>query len=173
MEEEQSVPDAITDTRDTHNSQMGVYAVLVVTVIVLAGAIGLLLHQPKVVPEGEEGSGTPRSADSQEAPAPVTRSLTGSVIMLGENGSYLRLAAEGEGIVSVGISGETVVTRDGASFSLSNLEPRAQVTVVADELPDTEPYDFMAKSIEVPQKEALTVEERTNRLLKEVPPASF
>ncbi|OGZ04847.1 MAG: hypothetical protein A2845_05135 [Candidatus Lloydbacteria bacterium RIFCSPHIGHO2_01_FULL_49_22] len=86
------------------------------------------------------------SVESEQA---QMQELSGTVLMLGEGNAFIQLGVTKDSLYSVGINTDTKVTRDGAAFSLTALEPFSKVTIIALKLPNTESYDFLAQTIDV------------------------
>ena len=81
-----------------------------------------------------------------EAPLPE-RVLTGALMFLGTDASFIRISVKDEGIYSVALTPETKITINGTDTDIKSLKPMSPVSVTAFVLPDTEPYDFSAKSV--------------------------
>jgi len=96
---------------------------------------------------------------------PTAQELAGKVVMIGPKNSYVRLAV-GDIVYSIGLTAETKVTQEGQAFDIATLDPRTEILVTALELPNTEQFDFLARSIEIPASIVLTVEERIEELSK-------
>ena len=107
---------------------------------------------------------------SQRPPVSVPddsdRTLIGSVILISNVDSFIRLAVKGEAAYSIGFSADTKIMRNGVAIDIRDVEPFAPVSVVAVKLPTTGKYDFLAKSIEVAGTKEKTIEERTADLVK-------
>lgn len=109
--------------------------------------------------EGSANLGTDASESTPEADTDVftrsplhynenlTRELAGSVLMLGADGTYIRVDVKEEGIVSVGITPDTVIFKGETKSTFEAIGPFSRVVMEVIPLEDTQPYDFLAKSI--------------------------
>jgi len=98
-----------------------------------------------------------------------TRKMTGTIVMLGEDNSYIRLNVIDEGIFSVGITAETVITtKSGLPTSLQAIEPFAEAMVELVPLEDSQVYDFLAISVSVKGSDDLTPKEREEKMLERI-----
>lgn len=86
------------------------------------------------------------------------KTLSGSVILLSEDHSFIRLSVKGEAIYSIGISADTKIIRDGVASDIATLDPFAQVVVLARNSSASERYDFVAESMEISGTEKMTIE---------------
>lgn len=75
------------------------------------------------------------------------RVLTGVLMFLGTDASFIRISVKDEGIYSVALTPETKITINGTDTDIKSLKPMSLISVTAFVLPDTEPYDFSAQSI--------------------------
>ncbi len=122
-------------------------------------------------------SPAPQEELTQEVPSvatvPPTRVITGTILSIDPAGEYMRVAVQGEGIVSVEISELASVVVNGEVVDVNEIPLMATVTLTTDVLADIERYDFSAvegaeitviSKTEVNKDNALTVDERIERL---------
>ena len=176
-ENELQESDELIDEPRVPHSNVGVYIAFIAIMVTLAVAIGILVYLPRGVSFFGTGGDTIQTGEetlrdsmsSETAALPVERTLTGMVMLYDPAQSFIKLAVRGESAYSVGIDSETKITKGGALVTATDLGIGIEVSIFAREVPDTELYDFMAKTIGIngggPDKE-LTIEERTERLLE-------
>ena len=134
---------------------LGLFLLLVLILIVVA------MNQQNRDREGSANLGTDASEATSEANTGaltrpplqydenLTRELTGAVLMRGPDGTYLRVDVKDVGIVSVGITPETVIFNGETESTFDAIGPFSRVVMEVISLEDTQPYDFLAKSIRV------------------------
>jgi hypothetical protein len=99
---------------------------------------------------------------TQDATVTENQTLTGSLMEISEDKTYIRVSVKEKGVFSIGLDTNTTILLDGVSSDMSAFGPLAQITVVAEELPDTEKYDFIARSIaNVPSGATASIDLRT------------
>jgi len=86
--------------------------------------------------------------------------LSGSVIAIGEDGTYIRVSIEESGIFSVGINKDTLITKGSQPSSLEEIRPFSPITLSAVPLHSSEMYDYLAKSLDIYDERNMTQEER-------------
>lgn len=86
----------------------------------------------------------------------LSRPLEGSVVMLAEDGSYLRLGVTEEGVLSVGVTSDTVITLSGTVITLQEIPPFAEALLEVIPLEDSQMYDFLAVSVDITASPDLT-----------------
>lgn len=145
---------------------LGLFLLLVLILIVVA------MNQQNRNQEGGANLGTDVSESTPKADtdAPtrqplqydenLTRELAGVVLMRGSDGTYLRVDVQDVGIVSVGIRPETVILSGETASTFDAIGPFSRVVMEVFSLEDTQPYDFLAKSIRV--QGAVTIPEEVH-----------
>ena len=134
------------------------FCILLAVAFVLALISSVIFWNTYVVERGGEQSleGVPEAqpikhtendpAIPEEVPLPE-RVLTGALMFLGTDASFIRISVKDEGMYSVALTPETKITINGTDTDIESLKPMSPISVTAFVLPDTEPHDFSAKSI--------------------------
>lgn len=144
-----------------------IYGVLAVILVITSLTLILQMHdafrtgdtsfyvpEAMVVPKG-----TP---EPEESPLlrnkNLSRPLSGGIVMLGEDGTYLRLSVIDVGVLSVGITEDTQITQEGTAITLTEIAPFSEATLEVIPLDDSQMYDFLAVSVAVTAGSALAPE---------------
>jgi hypothetical protein len=91
----------------------------------------------------------------------VFRTLTGEVISVSEDGSYVRVAIPDEGVYSIALGEEQY-----------EIGPSDTITIIVKQLPDTERYDFvLSETVEIssPYISGDSIEDKIRRIEKMSP----
>ena len=150
-----------------------IYGVL--AVILLITSLTLILQMHDSFRNSNQLPYTPdMTVVPQATPAPeespllanknLSRPFTGSVVMVAEDGTYLRLSVLEEGTLSIGVTPDTLITTmAGDAITLEEIEPFAEAALEVIPLENSQMYDFLAVSVVVKTSADLTPEERTKR----------
>lgn len=145
-----------------------IYGVLAVILVITSLTLILQMHDafrtndasfyvpeamfvPKGTPEPEE---SPLLRNKN-----LSRPLSGGVVMLGEDGTYLRLSVTDVGVLSIGITKDTQITQDGTTIALAEIAPFSEAALEVIPLDDSQMYDFLAVSVAVTAGSALAPQE--------------
>ncbi len=75
------------------------------------------------------------------------QTIEASLIEVEKNETYIRVSTMDKGVYSIGLNQDTKISRDGDSISIKSLTPFERLSITIIDLPNTEKYDFTAKSI--------------------------
>lgn len=93
---------------------------------------------------------TSTTQNSEEMEKPTTGKLTGTVVAVDVENSYIRVLSDKDGkIYSVAMPSSAATMENGAEKNISTITPSDKVSVLVDDLSDTERTDFSAVSFEV------------------------
>lgn len=150
-----------------------IYGVLAVILLITSLTLILQMHDSfriaDTVPYTPDMSAvTPDVVSEEESPLlknkNLSRQLEGAVILLAEDGTYLRMNVVDEGMFSIGVTGDTVIkTESGVTIALADIEPFAEALLEVIPLEDGQMYDFLAVSVTVDGSEDITLEEQAQR----------
>ncbi|QQR64888.1 hypothetical protein IPH92_05055 [Candidatus Kaiserbacteria bacterium] len=100
------------------------------------------------IPEAQQTTQTEDTTTTQQDYSVYPeRVLTGMLVTLSPDVSFVRVLVKDEGVYLIGLGPETKTTIDGSDANINTLSLMSTVSVTAYEIPDTEPYDFFAKNI--------------------------
>jgi len=114
--------------------------------------------------------------DEKGPSAPVSRTLSGTVVFIDPAGEYMRVAVSGEGVFSVGVAGLSEITADGKRVNLLDIEPMSVITLATKVSLDTSRFDYevqegtaVVATSNLNNRTELSVEERVERLRQLTP----
>jgi cytoskeletal protein RodZ len=116
--------------------------------------------------QGNQSSTTENPTIESTTPINASARLNGRIFMVGEDGKYIRLAVESDGIYSIGITAETKIAQGESVLTPRDLKPNTEVGVDASRLSDTQGYDFIAQTIQVQPVAQKTIDERAAHLIE-------
>lgn len=97
-----------------------------------------------------ESMKTSTARDNGEMGKAPTEELTGTVVAVDVENSYIRVLSDKDGkIYSIAMPSSTATMENGAEKSISTITPSDKVSILVENLSDTERTDFSAVSFEV------------------------
>ena len=144
-----------------------IYGVL--AVILLITSFTLILQMHDVFKANDILLYTPETAavpvvtsEPEESPLlrnkNLSRPLSGVVVMLAEDGSYIRLSVINEGVLSIGVTEDTEITSSSTPITLEAIPPFSEVMLEVVPLEDSQMYDFLAISVDITSSPNLQLE---------------
>lgn len=95
----------------------------------------------------EKVSDTQPIASTEKGVTYPERKFMGTLMSIGPDAKFVRVFVKDEGMYSVALTAETKITVNGIDTDIKAFTPMSVVSITSSELPDTEPYDFSARSI--------------------------
>lgn len=97
-----------------------------------------------------------------------TIQLVGSIVMLAEDKTYIKLNIKDKGTFSIGIKPETKILIGGNSATLDDIQPLSEAVLEVAPLNDAQMYDYLALSLTIAEEDEVSTQEQKNRSMERI-----